>query len=101
MNYSFISQKHEATLKNNSNEIMDPYDKFIFKDLLKGALTGNMLHYIFEFADFTKPESWSNLIKKTLLRFMSKKETVYNEDLLQLIKHPIRFQQLILMQDLV
>lgn len=49
----------------------EEYDKFIFRDLKKGAQTGNLLHYIFETIDFTKADYWPKVIEKAVKRLAS------------------------------
>lgn len=57
------------------------YDKFIFKDLKKGAQTGNLLHYIFENIDFTKSEFWPNVIDKAVRRSAANNSSEFKEKL--------------------
>jgi exodeoxyribonuclease V beta subunit len=90
MSYSFITASHEATLKNNTLAISEGYGKFIFKDLPKGALTGNMLHYIFEHADFTDAKSKVEVIQNALLRFMPQRANEYKNLLLQMVEHVLQ-----------
>jgi exodeoxyribonuclease V beta subunit len=52
------------------------YDQFIFQDLPKGALTGNLLHYIFEHIDFSNPANWSRVIEQAQRRLSFKKEGI-------------------------
>jgi exodeoxyribonuclease V beta subunit len=48
MSYSGLNPAHQYKVNFSTNYVTDEYDKFIFKELRKGAQTGNLLHYIFE-----------------------------------------------------
>jgi exodeoxyribonuclease V beta subunit len=48
---------------------MSVYDHFIFRRLRKGAVTGNMLHAIFENVNFTAPHGWDAVVSKMVKRF--------------------------------
>jgi exodeoxyribonuclease V beta subunit len=61
------------------------FDQFIFHQLQKGSLTGNMLHDIFEHADFMNKENWGKVINHALSRFMPRKAETYLAPLQQLL----------------
>lgn len=46
MSYSFLNPEH--AIQRNPQQMLsaDPYDRFTFHELKKGAHTGNLLHYI-------------------------------------------------------
>ncbi len=46
----------------------EAYDRFVFRDLRKGAQTGNLLHYIFENISFTDNRHWAEVVQKAVLR---------------------------------
>jgi exodeoxyribonuclease V beta subunit len=48
---------------------MSAYDHFVFRRLRKGAVTGNMLHAIFENVNFTAPHGWDAVVSKMVKRF--------------------------------
>lgn len=48
---------------------MDAYDHFVFRRLRKGAVTGNMLHAIFENINFAAAQSWAPVVSKMVKRF--------------------------------
>ena len=53
-----------------TDELKEAYDKFIFKEMPRGASIGNFLHYLFENIKFGKPET-DRLLKKAQRRFGS------------------------------
>jgi exodeoxyribonuclease V beta subunit len=48
---------------------MDAYDHFVFRRLRKGAVTGNMLHAIFENINFAAEQGWAPVVSKMVKRF--------------------------------
>src|SRR5690606_4788409 len=58
MSYTTLGASHQTTAKNTPDIHTDAYDRFIFSQLLKGAETGNMLHYIFENIAFADEAKW-------------------------------------------
>lgn len=67
--YSSISAEHATpSYPKQTTTIEDPYDYFIFKELRKGAHTGNLLHFVFENIPFNNPQYWSQIVEKALLR---------------------------------
>lgn len=86
--YTMLSPEHtpQPTLR-FSDSHADAYETFIFKDLQKGAHTGNLLHYLFEYAEFTLPSQWPSIINKALKRLLSSQSnnTALAENLLQLL----------------
>lgn len=71
----------------------DAYDTFIFRDLKKGAQTGNLLHYIFENINFTEPNYWGNTIDKAVKRLAANKSQEFM-DKLNVFLHQILDTQL-------
>jgi exodeoxyribonuclease V beta subunit len=59
----------------------DPYDRFIFLQLRKGALAGNLIHDLLERIDFSQSENWTRVIKSTLDRFPGAGVSLLQEDL--------------------
>ena len=70
ISYSFLAGKHGKSDKEN-NTLYDEenYDRFVFKDLPKGAHIGNLLHTIFEFIDFTDATNWEQQIERSVQQF--------------------------------
>ncbi|MBU3660509.1 MAG: hypothetical protein FGM14_11590 [Flavobacteriales bacterium] len=70
ISYSFLAGKHTTSPKENSKTYTDEsYDKFVFKDLPKGAHIGNLLHAIFEYIDFDDPSTWETYIQRSIQRY--------------------------------
>lgn len=87
ISYSYLSgpfQYYQVTNSTCDNTI---YDKFIFEDLSKGVITGNLIHNLFEYIDFTNQEQWSKVIDKSILHFAPNKIELYKEALLDFLKH--------------
>lgn len=78
LSYSGLNTHHATTTKKNElNEDHTLYDEFIFKKLPKGSITGEFLHYLFEFTDYTDSNRWDKIIQRAG-KVYSK---VYNEEL--------------------
>lgn len=89
MSYSGLAGEHERTPKVSYVENSENYDRFIFKDLKKGARTGTFLHYIFEELNFKESNSWPDTIKLALnhLDAMRKDDDLYRQRLLEFVNH--------------
>lgn len=74
MSYSGLSAHLALPSKENYTETEENYDRFIFKDLRKGAQTGNFLHFIFENLNFSNPDTWQYAIDKAISRFIPAKK---------------------------
>lgn len=86
LSYSFLAKKPDYIPKPNSHTDLIDYEYFIFKQLLKGNITGNLLHHIFEKIDFTNELYWEKQIQAALIRFMPKQLESYRVPLIQLLK---------------
>jgi exodeoxyribonuclease V beta subunit len=89
ISYSAIVAEHEYHPKENNNTCTEEYDQFIFKTLPKGALCGNMLHFIFEHITFNEPASYDLAIKKALRNYFPSKSAAYKDNLLQLVNETL------------
>jgi exodeoxyribonuclease V beta subunit len=83
--YTSLAAKHEFRVKPVVGGSFDAYDRFIFYQLLKGAHTGNMLHYIMEQVNFTNDSNWSYVINKAITQFVPGKREAYAPLLFQLV----------------
>jgi len=92
ISYTSLAASHTITPKNNTNHHSDEYEHFVFKQLVKGNKTGNLLHYIFENIDFSSDWNWERTIKYALKRFMPKHAVEYAPMLLELLKHVTHVQ---------
>src|SRR5690606_28931344 len=62
LSYSFLASKPIYVQRSNTLNNLTDYEYFIFKQLKKGSITGNMLHHIFENIDFLNNQNWENKI---------------------------------------
>jgi exodeoxyribonuclease V beta subunit len=72
MSYTSLASNHTTTTKHNSGFAADEYDHFVFKQLIKGNKTGNLLHYIFENIDFGNNRNWERTIQSALKRYTAR-----------------------------
>lgn len=80
--FTALSPEHQAIPLPKYQGISDEaYDKFIFRDLKKGAQTGNLLHYIFEHIDFTNSDYWPATIEKAVRRLAADRSPEFLEKL--------------------
>jgi exodeoxyribonuclease V beta subunit len=92
MSFSFLSVKHGSIEKeNDTTHPESSYDNFIFKELEKGAQTGNLLHDIFEYADFTDQQEWPLRIEQSIGRLApgKKGDAIFAAQLLEMVHHVI------------
>lgn len=87
MSYSYLNPDHSSSVVAPRVQHTDPYDQYIFRDLKKGAHTGNLLHYIFEHIDFADATYWEKVVKQALKRLSVKEEPQAIEMLLQMLGH--------------
>lgn len=67
--YSALNPEHPVLpMPNTVSQFQDTYDQFIFKELKKGAQTGNLIHYLLEHINFADASNWSYHIEKSLKR---------------------------------
>lgn len=90
MSYSGLAAHLEWKIKEKFESSENEYDTFVFKELKKGAQTGNFLHFIFENLDFTFEDSWQWVIERAIKRFVSKAEEDLEDKLLELFKHVLQ-----------
>ncbi|MEO6548367.1 MAG: exodeoxyribonuclease V subunit beta [Ferruginibacter sp.] len=82
LSYTYLDGgQHLVTAKASANKRLAPYDEFIFKLLPRGANTGNLLHFIFERADFTNDHFWEGIITSALNRFIPHRGGEYSLNL--------------------
>lgn len=89
MSYSRLSAHGELSLRQNYTATDESYERFIFRDLPKGAHTGNFLHFMFENLNFGHPDSWDFGIEKALSRFIPAKkgDMEFSENIRTLVSH--------------
>lgn len=89
LSYTYLDPGHRAIYKGNTARALDEYDAFIFKELKRGANTGNLLHAIFERINFADNSSWPMHIETALKRFIPNPSGKYATQLLALLDHVI------------
>jgi exodeoxyribonuclease V beta subunit len=87
LSYTYLNPEHPIVPKLSSGFVQDAYGDFIFKKLKKGAFTGNLLHSIFENIAFNDAYHWDKVVKRSLKRLALVNQDLYNEKLLELLKH--------------
>ena len=88
LSFSGISVPGTYTPKENSREITDEYDQFIFKDIPKGATLGDMLHKVFENIDFGgSPEHHKEELEKLLDKYYPHKKEELLKGFAPMIDH--------------
>lgn len=98
MSYSRLNVQHDRTMRYSYQAHQDKYDLFVFKQLPKGANTGNMLHHLFETINFMDPDKWMDKIESSLKRFAPRQESLFADRLFNMVEHVM--QTKIVMDDL-
>lgn len=86
MSYSFLNPEHSLPSMPYTTIHADPYDQFIFRELKKGAHTGNLLHFIFERIDFSDAAYWETVVRQALKRLSSNSDDAKVSNLLRLLE---------------
>ena len=89
MSYSFLNPEHAIQRNPQQMLSVDPYDRFTFHELKKGAHTGNLLHYIFERIDFTDPSGWRSVVELAAKRLSVKVEAEKIDNILRMLDEVI------------
>jgi exodeoxyribonuclease V beta subunit len=89
LSYTSLTPEHTIQPKIDTIYDGDVYSQFVFKQLKRGAHTGNLLHYIFEHVDFSNTEQWEKIILKALKRLSGVKDDTYIGQLKQLINEVV------------
>lgn len=92
MSYTMLSPEHAASVAFRASQGRDPYGRFIYNELPRGAKTGNLLHYIFENAHFGNPQSWPHVIEDAVRRFSPQQQETYPAMLAQMLDHVLYTQ---------
>ena len=70
LSYTFLAA-HQPYLPHLAGTAADDaYGQFIFRQLPRGAATGNFLHDVFERIDFRNEETWLPLLEKMAPRYL-------------------------------
>src|SRR5690606_30527499 len=92
MSYTYLALKHPYIRKANKAVNLEGYEHFIFKQLRKGNITGNWLHYLFENVDFVNSQNWERQVELTLVRFAPKQLDLYKPQVLILLDEVLHAQ---------
>ncbi|QAA80724.1 exodeoxyribonuclease V subunit beta [Aequorivita sp. H23M31] len=88
--YSSLAADMEYIKRENYTLKEDEYDDFVFRELTKGAKTGNFIHHIFETIDFADSERWEFAIERAIGRFVPDKKEAYPEKIETFLKQVLQ-----------
>ena len=84
--YSGLNPEHDLVpAPKSANSIDNAYDKFAFQELKKGVHTGNLLHYIFEYIDFSNSDNWQRVVEQAMKRLSGSTDEVYRDNIIELL----------------
>src|SRR5690606_8869800 len=86
MSYTRLAAELEKKPRIRTAAGKDPYEQFIFSQLTRGNITGNMLHYIFENIHFSDDSKWLAIVEKAIKRFAPGSKELYEEFLPKMIR---------------
>lgn len=89
LSYSSLKKDLPYIFRPSTRKDTAGYDQFVFHQLQKGSLTGNLLHDIFENIDFKKDENWDRVIGHALSRFMPRKKDGHTQPIRQLLEETL------------
>src|SRR3546814_20276336 len=87
--YTYLAKKNNYIPRDHSHMGLKDYEEFVFKLLIRGSITGNMLHYILENVDFAASQHWEKTISTALKRFMPQYLESYTSMLALLLHHTL------------
>jgi len=87
ISYTFLAKKLPYIPQTDDSLLTAPYDAFVFKQLPRGLVTGNMLHYILEQIDFTQEGQWRRVVAAALRRFIPSAGDAQLPMYLELVRH--------------
>ncbi|MDR2223932.1 MAG: UvrD-helicase domain-containing protein [Flavobacteriaceae bacterium] len=87
ISYSYLSGTYSHYPPANTIRNTTAYDQFIFEDLTKGITTGNLIHNLFEYLDFTNPKQWNQVIEHSIAQYAPAKSKQYQEILSEFVSH--------------
>lgn len=86
MSYTGLAAKGEGSAAPPAVASEHAYDQFVFKDLTRGAQTGNLLHYIFENISFQSSQRHTQIVDEAVSRYAWKYRNTWPTFLLQMIQ---------------
>jgi exodeoxyribonuclease V beta subunit len=88
--YSGLNPEHAIiSYPYNDAPFLNTYDEFVFRNLKKGAQTGDLLHYIFERIDFADSTYWKTTVDRALKRHGYPNDDAHGENIVKMIEHVI------------
>lgn len=87
MSYTMLAADSIYKIQTGISVSQSDYDEFIFKQLDKGHITGNLLHFILENISFSEADKWKYVIESAIKRFAPGKSDLYNENLVLLLNN--------------
>lgn len=88
--YSGLNPEHAIiSYPYNDAPFQNAYDEFVFRNLKKGAQTGDLLHYIFERIDFADSSYWKTTVERALKRHGYPDDAAHGENIVQMLEHVI------------
>lgn len=79
--YSNLAAEAEYIRREAFASSPNSYDTFVFKELTKGAKTGNFIHHLFESIDFSNDQYWEDTISKAIRRYAPHKAEAYTANI--------------------
>ena len=89
LSYSALNPPHNIVFVGNKKTPENEYDQFVFRDLKRGAKTGNLLHYIFENIDFSSDKNWNRVIEQAIKRIGYSGDELSIENINALLSHTL------------
>lgn len=87
MSYTMLAAESENRLRAPAGNSKTIYDQFIYKELTRGNITGNLLHFIFENINFSSDSNWGSIVERAIRRFAPSQKEKYELKILELIMH--------------
>ncbi|KAA8485349.1 DNA helicase/exodeoxyribonuclease V beta subunit [Arcticibacter tournemirensis] len=87
MSYSMLRAEHAPASLGRADSRTEPYERFVFNELTRGAKTGNLLHFIFENVQFGNSNNWPFVIDEAVKRFIPGDSGPYADMLKLLLDH--------------
>lgn len=92
MSYTMLASHLEKSARRKFKGGNDDYDNFIYNQLTKGNITGNLLHFIFENLNFSDDSKWPVIIEKAIKRFAPAQKVIYEKYLTEMVHHVLNAQ---------
>ncbi|SEA16259.1 DNA helicase/exodeoxyribonuclease V, beta subunit [Arachidicoccus rhizosphaerae] len=87
LSYTYLAASGFHHNKFEGSIFENEYDQFVFEDLKRGNITGNLLHDIFEHISFEQPAFWSEVVDKAVNRYAPHVAGLYKKNLIHLLQH--------------